>query len=292
MSYGQRFKLALFTDDLTLAAEADHAGVDYVGVDLERLGKTERQGHLKDARISDHRALQLPRLRASVARALIFARTNPIHPGSSDEIDRLLDLGAQALLLPMFTTRAQIDQFVRWIDGRARVWLLLETPQAAMRIHAIVQAPGVDLIHVGLNDLHLGLGLHSHFEVLASDLMTVLSDAIRGAGIEFGVGTLARYDDRTLPVPPDLIYPQYPRLKATVAFLSRYFVVRGEGDLDVSREVARCRRRLDEWSLAGQAAWDAARDRLREHVSQVFHGSPAPSGPEVAKSRAPSSRRV
>ena len=37
------FRLTLWTADAALAARADAAGVDRIGVDLDRLGKAERQ---------------------------------------------------------------------------------------------------------------------------------------------------------------------------------------------------------------------------------------------------------
>ena len=37
--------------------------------------------------------------------------------------------------------------------------LLLETPEAANLLEQIVEIPGIDMIHIGLNDMHLALGL-------------------------------------------------------------------------------------------------------------------------------------
>ena len=43
MSVGDDVVLTLWTNDPALARRADDAGIDRVGIDLDRLGKAERQ---------------------------------------------------------------------------------------------------------------------------------------------------------------------------------------------------------------------------------------------------------
>ena len=43
MSFGDEFRLTLITNDPGLAAKADHIGINRIGLDLEQLGKAERQ---------------------------------------------------------------------------------------------------------------------------------------------------------------------------------------------------------------------------------------------------------
>ena len=42
--FGEEFRLTLITNDVQLAATADQAGVNRVGIDLEYLGKSEQYG--------------------------------------------------------------------------------------------------------------------------------------------------------------------------------------------------------------------------------------------------------
>lgn len=88
MTYGERFVLTLCTRDATLAAAADQAGVNRIGVDLERLGKDVRQGGLATW-ISDHGEADLAMLAAQIPHRRLFARCNPIHAGSKAEVDAL-----------------------------------------------------------------------------------------------------------------------------------------------------------------------------------------------------------
>lgn len=246
MRFGDNFILTLFTNDVELAMRADEAGVNRIGLDLEIIGKAERQHHLKTW-ISDHQEHQLPALRQTLKNAKLFARTNPIHSGSQDEINRLLQSGVEVLMLPMFKTAQEACKFIEFIAGRAEVSLLLETAAAAARIQEIVKLQGIDEIHIGLNDLYLSLGLENHFELLGSRLMDFLSEVVIEAGIPFGFGGIGRVGDERLPMPPDLIYAQYPRLKADRALVSRVFLTPDHTRLNLKYEVESFRHRIDEW---------------------------------------------
>src|SRR6266568_2605998 len=92
-AFGEAFRLTLITADPMLAAQADRAAVDRIGVDLEHLGKAERQaGH--DTRLSYHDWEDLAAIARVVRRAALFVRLNPVYPGTRAEIETALDLGA------------------------------------------------------------------------------------------------------------------------------------------------------------------------------------------------------
>lgn len=268
MSYGSDFVLTLFTNDSELARRADEAGINRIGLDLEMLGKAERQQHL-NTWISDHKEEQLPALRKILKKAKLFVRTNPPHPGLREEIDRFIQAGAEVLMLPMFRTSGEAADFIEYIDGRAEVSLLIETAAAAVRIDDIVKLKGIDEIHIGLNDLHLDLGLKSHFELLRYQFMNTLSDIVHSAGIPFGFGGIGRVKDDRLPIPSDLIYAQYLRLKADRALVSRVFTSPDYTRLDLTQEVADFRRRMDEWYERPQQDLLEARSKLWDATSAI-----------------------
>ena len=265
MSYGEHFVFTLFTNDPRLAGLADRAGVNRIGLDLEKIGKDQRQGDTPGW-ISDHQTAQLSTVRRALANGELFVRTNPIHADSRGEIEELLAAGAQVLMLPYFRTCHEVDTFVRLIDERAHVSLLLETGAAMARIHDIVRVPGIDEIHVGLNDLHIDLKLSNHFEVLASCIMDMMSEAVRGAGIPFGFGGVARRGDRSLPIAPELVYAQYPRLGADRALITRAFILPDYTQLDLDAELAEARRALNDWSTQSPAELEHAREQLRQAI--------------------------
>lgn len=164
-------------------------------------------------------------------------------------------------MLPYFGTAAEVERFVHLVDGRAHVMLLVETGAALVRLRDILAVRGIGEVMAGLNDLRLQLGVASHFEVLASPLLDGVAAEVRRAGLPFSVGGIARIDDASLPIPPDLVLAQYPRLRATGAWISRSFLGATPADCDLPAGIAAARRRLTEWSLATpEALEDARRD--------------------------------
>jgi hypothetical protein len=269
------FTLTAITRDPALAAALDAAGVERIGIDIERLGKAARQRHVAGARISEHRVADLAALAPRLRRAVPFIRVNPIHDGSRGEIDEAIALGARVVMLPYFTTAREVVRFVDLVAGRAACVLLLETAAALARLRDIVAVAGVAEIMVGLNDLHLSLGLAHPFEVVISELMALAARQVRDAGVRFGFGGLARVGDDALPVPSDLVYAQYARLGASTAWLARSFFAGGlpGGALDIAAEVAKLRARLAFWAAQPDAALAAMRDQLAQRVRDV--GRPA-----------------
>jgi hypothetical protein len=243
LSYGNQFVLTLFTNNPEVAAQADLAGIDRVGVDLEQIGKHHRQGHL-NTWISDHTEEDLQGLRPTLRRASLFARCNPIHPGSHEEIDRLIGHGVSVLMLPYFKTPVEAEKFIRMVDERATPVLLVETREAAAAISDITKIDGVREIHIGLNDMRLSLGWPTHFHVLVSDFLVQLCEPVLTAGLKLGIGGVGRAGDRDLPIPSDLVIGQLPRLGAGASLVSRAFF-NGKNPIDLSSEIAALRTLLD-----------------------------------------------
>jgi hypothetical protein len=271
MNLGDDFRFTLFTNDPALAAEADGAGVNRVGPDLERLRKIERQGGMGKW-ISDHTEEELPAVFAKLRRASHFVRCNPPHTGLADEIDRLIALGAQTIMLPHFHTADQAEDFVRAVNDRARTVLLVETVSSAMKVAQLCRIEGVDEIHFGLNDLSLDLRVNNQFSVLCSTFLEDACAVLTECAFPFAVGGIGRALDVTLPVPSELVYAQYPRLGATGALLSRVFF----NNLQIAQleqEIIKARERLNYWSRQPASRLLAARKELQAHVPMCpdFH---------------------
>jgi hypothetical protein len=262
---GSEFVLTLWTDKPALAREADAAGVDRVGLDLETRGKRSRQAGL-GTWISAHRAEDLALLHEALAHARLFVRVNPLGADTPAEVERLLAFGAQVLMLPMFRSVSEVARFLDIVQDRAEVVLLLETREAAGEVAQLVKVPGVREVHVGINDLALSLGVRNRFELLESDVLQRISACVRDAGVRLGVGGIGRTTDVSLPIPPDLIYMQLVRLGATAALISRAFIRPGEGAEALAREVGLSRGRLSWWSRADEAEIQRARSAFRAAV--------------------------
>ena len=122
-------KLFYITKDPAVAQIAQAAGVDRIFVDMEYIGKAQRQGGM-DTVQNHHTVEDVARLRPVLDQAELLVRVNPVHPGSKDEINRVIAAGADVIMLPMWQSVEQVQQFIRWVDGRAKTLLLLENQAA------------------------------------------------------------------------------------------------------------------------------------------------------------------
>ncbi len=257
------FVLTLISNEPDWIRAGDEAGIERIGLDIERLGKLERQGHIPNARISNHTLDDLKVVTSLVRKARPFVRLNRPHPGTKDEIEQALALGAGSIMLPGFRQRDEAVRFIEWVDGRAEAVLLLETVAAVDRLEDFISLAGVSEIMVGLNDLSLELNLSGPMEVAASDLMRHLSGEIRGAGIRFGFGGVARPEIMNLPVPADLVLAGYARHGAGSAWIARSFFQGGLRPEQFGEAIIQLRARLKFWFEQAPEILEEAGEKLR-----------------------------
>jgi hypothetical protein len=210
----------LITNDAKIARCAEESGVDRIMVDLEILGKKDRQGHLNTV-ISEHTLEDIIEIKKVLNKTKLLVRINPINRNSKQEIEKVINNGAEIIMLPMFKTKKEVETFVSLVRNRAKKTLLLETPEALVRIDDILEVEGIDEIHIGLNDLHLGMNLKFMFELLSGGIVEYLSKKIRSKGIVFGFGGIARLGQGLLD--SSLILSEHFRLGSEVVILSRDF---------------------------------------------------------------------
>lgn len=214
------------TNNPVTARIAQEAGVDRIWVDMEYIGKDQRQGGMDTVK-NHHTVDDVKRIRPVVTAAELMVRVNPIHEAtdaysdSAAEIDAVIEAGADVIMLPMFRTAEEVRKFVSCVDGRAKVQLLVETAEAVENIDAILDVPGIDEIHIGLNDLHLAYRMDFMFELLCGDIIRKLCEKIRAKGIKYGFGGIARVGFGMLPA--ELIIAEHYHLGSTAAILSRGF---------------------------------------------------------------------
>lgn len=65
--------------------------------------------------------------------------------------------------------------------------LLMETPEAADLVDEIIDVPGIDEIHIGINDMSLGYHKTFMFELLADGTVEGLCLKFKRAGIPYGL---------------------------------------------------------------------------------------------------------
>lgn len=212
--------LMYITNNPKIAAIAQDAGVDRIWIDLEIKGKEERQAGMNTVK-SKHTVDDIKKLRPLVKTSKLMVRINPIDSDSKDEIDKVVEAGADYIMLPMYRTRDEVEKFISYVGGRAKTMLLLETAEAADNLETYVDLPGIDEIHIGLNDLHLSYGMSFMFELLADGTVEKLSGILKKHGVRFGFGGMARIGYGTLPA--EMILAEHYKLGSELVILSRGF---------------------------------------------------------------------
>lgn len=219
-------KLMYITKNPDIARIAEETGVDWIFVDMEFIGKDSRQGGL-DTVQNHHTVDDVAAIKKAVNKAKVLARVNPVHdvlpnyPSSKDEIDAVIDAGADIVMLPFFKTVKEVEEFIGYVGYRAKTCLLLETPEAAGILGQIVKVQGIDMIHIGLNDMHLALKMKFMFQLLADGSVDRWVKIIKAKGIPFGFGGLASLDGGIIP--GRMILKEHYRLGSQQVILSRSF---------------------------------------------------------------------
>lgn len=213
-------KLMYITNDLRVARIAEKYGVDRVWVDLETLGKAERQKNMDTVK-SRHTIEDIARIAPHLTSAEMLVRINPWNEGSPEELEAVLAAGAGRIMLPMWKSPEEVRAFLAALAGRCPTTLLLETREAEACLDQVLEIPGIDEIHIGLNDLHLSYGLDFMFQLLSNGTVERICGKLKAARIPYGFGGIARIGCGALPA--ERIVLEHYRLGSTRAILSRSF---------------------------------------------------------------------
>lgn len=267
----KHLKLMILAADPQSAVEAQEAGVDRIFYDLEWIGKNERQ-HGRNTVKSNNSIDDIPAVREVLKESELLVRTNPIHAYSKEEIDKAISYGADVLMLPMVMDHHDVMHYVEMVDGRAKVCIMIETAAAMARLDKILAVPGVDEIFIGLNDLHISMGLTFMFELLSDGLVEYIADKCNKAGVPFGFGGIARIGEGDLP--SDNILGEHVRLGSTSVILSRTFkgvvgVDKNARKIDLREEVEKVRRRMNEISMWTKDDYQANIKKISDSVDLI-----------------------
>lgn len=219
-------KLMYITNNPQVAELAQNSGVDRIFVDMEYIGKEERQGGLDTVK-SHHTVEDVKALRQVLTTTELLVRVNPIHEAgenwcsSEEEINAVVEAGADIIMLPMAKTVEDIEKFVKYVNGRTKTMLLLETAEAKESIKEMLDVGGLDYVHIGLNDLHLSYKMKFMFQLLSDGTVEDLCKIIGSYGVPYGFGGIARIGHGMLPA--EHVIAEHYRLGSTAAILSRSF---------------------------------------------------------------------
>jgi 2-keto-3-deoxy-L-rhamnonate aldolase RhmA len=215
-------KLMLITNDSKVAIAAQDSGVDWIFVDLELKGKSERQKG-RNTVISAHNFNDISNIRAVLTNSKLLVRINPMGEWSKSEIDEVIRRGADLVMLPFFERREEVDAFVSYVGGRAKTIILLETLEGINNLDEILQVEGINYLHIGLNDIHIAQESSFMFEPLSNGLVESILQAVGRTDISFGFGGVANLEADLRPSAKSLLAEHY-RLGSSMVILSRSFL--------------------------------------------------------------------
>ena len=213
-------QLMYITNNPAVALIAEKNGVDRIWIDLESIGKEDRQKSVNS--VKSHHAISDIKIMAGVlTKSELMVRVNPWHDNSVNEIEQAIAFGAQRIMLPMWKSKEETDNFLNLIHGRVKTTLLLETKEAVNCLDEVLKNEFIDEVYIGLNDLHLSYGLTFMFEPLTNGLVEEICQTLSKNNIPFGFGGVAKVGDGLLP--SENIIAEHYRLGSTRAILSRSF---------------------------------------------------------------------
>jgi citrate lyase beta subunit len=265
-------RLLYITKDPAVGRVAENAGVDWIFLDMEYRGKSDRQAN-RDTVISAHTLEDVLAMRQAITHSQLMVRINPWGEWSRQEVEDVVQAGADIIMLPFFTTATEVSAFIREVAGRAKTCLLLETMDAIAALDEIMSVPDIDFVHIGLNDLHIERGTNFMFEFLADGGVDAIAVKLRAAGITFGFGGMARIGG--LVPPAERILAEHFRIGSSGVILSRSFCHPSQANAGeefeamFKAEVAKIR--AEEFRLATAAAAFFEQNRLQviNEVEQV-----------------------
>lgn len=262
--------LIQITNDPALARRCDALEGIRLFVDLERMGKAERQAG-RNTFISLHTLEDVGRIKSVLRRSRLMVRLNPLHGGTATEVDDAIAQGADLLMLPMFADAAALREFARIVDGRRGIVPLVETAGALRSVGDWVATPGLWEVFVGLNDLHISMGLKFMFEPLAMGDVDAIARIVKAQGLRFGFGGIARLQEGLLS--GRQVLGEHLRLGSDSVILSRTFH-RDDPSAVFEDEIAALRQAERELAARDVAQVDADAHEVVRRIRAIATGLP------------------
>lgn len=213
-------KFLVIENNLEKVKKLDDIFIDYIFIDLERVGKIERQGHIDSVK-SFHSIEDIGPIKRRLINSKILVRVDPINPNSKTQIDEIIKVGADLIMLPFFRTINEVDTFFSLVNGRAKTILLFEHIDAINLLETIHFKYNLENIYFGLNDLSLSLNMNFMFNVLTQNILSSSVKFCKENKINFGIGGIGRYNSGIIP--GKYIFREFVKMGASSTIVSRGF---------------------------------------------------------------------
>jgi 2-keto-3-deoxy-L-rhamnonate aldolase RhmA len=260
-------KFIIIENNPLSASLYQQSGVERIMIDLEVLGKTERQGHL-DAVLSYHSNNDVEAVKKVLSTSSLLVRINPWNSASAAEIEDVISKGAEIIMLPMARSLNEAEQFLKAVNKRTRTIFLLETLEAVKLTEKILSLKGFDEFYIGLNDLSIAMKNSFMFEALAEGLVDNLSALFNRAAVPFGFGGLGTAEGGAIA--GEMVIKEHARLGSSMVILSRTFKKAAGNDLpNITAEVQKLRAIYNQALTRTQAEIAADKDLIHKRIKET-----------------------
>jgi len=231
------FELFLFSKEPETIMEAITNGIHGIIIDLENRGKQNRQAGF-DTQINKNSFEDIKKIKTTT-KAYVITRINGFWTRTASEIRRVIDMGADEIFLPMVRSVQDVESSLRFIDGKCKMGILVETRDALEICADLGQLP-LSHVYVGLNDLAIDRGLSNIFLSLVDGTVERIR---QNFDQPFGFGGLT-LPEKGFPIPCRLLISEMALLNANFSFLRRSFF-RDTGGTNFRTTVPRILQALD-----------------------------------------------
>lgn len=216
-------ELFYITNNKIEAQIVDRAGIDWIFIDLEKIGKEARQNNMNTVK-SQHKISDIKLINSVKSKSKILVRINPYGEWTKNEIAQIAKGGyVDMIMLPYFKDVNEVKSFLKIAKNYPfKIALLLETMGAIRNLDEILLLDGIDYIHIGLNDIHIERKTNFMFEAFSDGLIESVVNKIKIKNIKFGIGGIACVTKDILPSAKTILTEHY-RLGSGGVILSRTF---------------------------------------------------------------------
>ena len=250
------FNFWMITNNPSIANHIVKNGVQRIFIDLEKLGKEERQSHL-NTWISNHREEDIKAIKNKIKKGEILVRINPLNKNTKDELEMILSHNVDYIMMPMINCYEDVQELLSLLKKRTKFIPLLETKNSIDDIERILNDPEISEIYIGLNDLRISMKSKFLFEPLLSGLLDNIAQKLNQKQIKWGFGGIARCGIGEIPC--ENILGEHIRLGSNNVILSRSFHANSKTleelnqNINFKKEIMKLRKLITKWNSASQA---------------------------------------
>ena len=261
--------LFYITNNIIEAQIVDKLDIDWIFIDIEKIGKKERQVG-RNTVLSDHSIKDVEKIRGVINNTKILLRCNPIGIHSKKEIEEINKIDdLDMVMLPFFKTAKEVKIFLELLDtSKVEPALLVETTGAINNLNDILKLYQFKYVHIGLNDIHIERNTCFMFEPFVDGLLEKTVSILNNNNIKFGIGGIGKIGSDLLPSPECLIN-EHTRLKSSGVILSRSF----KGNFNVlSKELfeAELTQSVNKFRNYEKYSKTLDENQLNENYDQIF----------------------